>query len=269
MNTKSSRYQQMFTRLQDKDEIAWVPFIMLGYPTMALSIKYIETFIENGADALELGIPFSDPVADGVLIQESARVALENGSTVDGCLNAIATLRENYSEIAIGLLIYANLVYKPGINNFFQRCQTVGVDSVLIADVPLIESKPFIEAADNNQVDSIFIAPPNASNETIKTLSTLKGGYTYVVSRPGVTGDNKHVEYPEQIVKGLLSNQAPPPILGFGISKPEHVKKAIEYGFKGVISGSAISRLIIKNNDDLLTELRNFSLMMKKATTQA
>ena len=262
----TNRYQQTFSNLKQAKQIAWIPFVMLGYPDMQTSISYIETFIENGADALELGIPFSDPVADGVLIQETARVALENGSSVKKCLQAINSIRTKYPAIPIGLLTYANLVYRPGVENFYAGCFSAGIDSVLIADLPLLESKPFIQAAESTGIDAVFIAPPNASKETITALSDLKGGYTYVVSRPGVTGDNRGVEYPEKIVKSLIEQDAPPPVLGFGISKPEHVAQAIEFGFKGVISGSAISRIILQNDANLLQQLKDFSLSMKQAT---
>lgn len=266
MHNKDSRYAQMFKSLAQQQQIAWIPFVMLGYPDMESSVKFIETFIENGADALEIGIPFSDPVADGVLIQESARVALENGISVHDCMATLGLLREKYPDTPIGLLTYANLVYRPGIANFYGNCHTAGVDSVLIADLPLLEARPFIEAANSANVDAVFIAPPNASDSTIQLVSKQNGGYTYVVSRPGVTGDNTRVEFPEKIVKSLLAYQAPPPVLGFGISKPEHVTKAVSLGFKGIISGSAISRIISNNNSSLLDDLRAFSRSMKEAT---
>jgi len=266
MQNKQSRYANLFSSLEQKQQIAWVPFVMLGYPDMPTSVSIIETFIENGADALEIGIPFSDPVADGPLIQESARIALEQGTTVKSCFDALTKIRSKHSQIPIGLLVYANLVYRPGLTEFYTNCHEAGVDSVLIADLPLLESIPFIDAANKAQVDAIFIAPPNASELTIKAISEQSGGYTYVVSRPGVTGDSRGVEYPEAIVNSLLDNEAPPPILGFGISKPEHVSKAVSLGFRGVISGSAISRIISQNSEQLLAELKRFSLMMKQAT---
>ena len=269
MDNNHSRYSNMFASLDEKEQIAWIPFVMLGYPDLPSSISYIEAFIENGADALEIGIPFSDPVADGVLIQEAARVALENGITVKGCLDSLAGVRKRYPEIPMGLLVYANLVYKPGIQTFYQRCNEAGIDSVLIADVPLLESQPFVEAADNAKVDAVFIAPPHASDATLQKLSKQKGGYTYVVSRPGVTGDNTKVEYPEKVVNSLLEYNAPPPVLGFGISQPEHVSTAVTLGFAGVISGSAITRIISLNESTLMDDLKAFSLLMKSATQKS
>ena len=270
MDNKQSRYADLFSALKKKQQLAWIPFIMLGYPDMESSLKFIETFVENGADALEIGLPFSDPVADGVLIQESARIALENGTRVADCLQALTTVRKQFPDIPIGLLTYANLVFRPGIENFYDKCYQSGVDSVLIADLPLLEAEPFIAAANAAKVDAVFIAPPNATENTLKHVSKQTGGYTYVVSRPGVTGDNARVKYPEKIVKKLLEYQAPPPVLGFGISKPEDVKMAASLGFRGAISGSAISRIIANNYQDnasnLLAELKSFSLAMKAAT---
>jgi len=282
MSHLSNRYGTVFKMLDDQQQIAWIPFVMLGYPDMKSSIKVIETLISSGADALEIGIPFSDPVADGVLIQDSARIALEQGSTVKGCFAAIKSVRENYQDIPIGLLTYANLVFKPGIERFYSQAALCGIDSVLIADCPLSESKDFLLAASNHNVSSVFIAPPNASEEKIQQLSQQDAAYTYVVSRPGVTGDDSEVKFPQQVITGLLKNNAPSPVLGFGISAPEHVTVAISYGFKGVISGSAITRIlsdhletVIKKNsnsscyslnDDVYNELSKFSSKMKAAT---
>ncbi len=274
MMNKRSRYSEMFYSLEKKRQTAWIPFVMLGYPDLKTSVSFIETFINNGADALEIGIPFSDPVADGVLIQEAARVALAAGVSVNDCFKALAELRKEYSEIPIGLLVYANLVYRPGIEHFYKNCNKAGIDSVLIADVPFCESQPFITASVNSDVDAVFIAPPNATDLTLGSLSELNCGYTYVVSRAGVTGDKNVVEYPEKVLNSLLETNAPAPVLGFGISQPEHVRQAVFYGFKGVICGSAITRIIsnrlTKEKNDPIEiihqDLKSFSLEMKAAT---
>jgi len=246
MTNNQSRYPEIFAELEKKQEMAWIPFVMLGYPDMESSISFIETFIKNGADALEIGIPFSDPVADGVLIQEAARVALEVGTRVEDCFSALSRIRNKFPDIPIGLLTYANLVFRPGIANFYTQCQSAGVDSVLIADVPLCESEAFIKAADAASVDAVFIAPPNASESILQEISKLNSGYTYVVSRAGVTGDKNKVKFPVNVINSLLEHNAPAPVLGFGISKAKHVRSAASYGFKGVISGSAITRIISK-----------------------
>ena len=139
-----SRYEKMFAGLKAKNEGAFVPFMTIGDPTVEDSVKVLSALVDGGADALELGIPFSDPGADGPTIQESDRRALNSGANTVNCFEVIKKIREKYPETPIGLLMYVNLVYAPGIDNFFRMCAESGVDSVLIPDVPL----QMIEAAE-------------------------------------------------------------------------------------------------------------------------
>ena len=262
----TSRYDAMFARLESEGELAWIPFIMLGYPTLQQSLDDIQTLIDSGADALELGIPFSDPVADGPVIQDAARIALESGIKVTDCLNGLKTIRDNNPDIPIGLLVYANLVFKPGIDNFYQMASDNGVDSILIADVPVNEASLFVPYAETHNIDPVFIAPPNATDESLDTLANHCKGYTYVVSRPGVTGNHQSVEYPLQTLRKLEDKHAPPAVLGFGISQPQHVTDAIEAGFKGVISGTAVIKIIHEHGSSARDYLAEFSQSMKAAT---
>ena len=134
------RYQTLFQRLADKNQGAFVPFVTIGDPNPELSLQIMQTLVDAGADALELGMPFSDPQADGPTIQGANIRALEANTTPDICFDLIRKIREQHPDLPIGLLMYANLVYSRGIDNFYQRCQSAGVDSVLIADVPTNES---------------------------------------------------------------------------------------------------------------------------------
>ncbi|MDR1376200.1 MAG: tryptophan synthase subunit alpha, partial [Synergistaceae bacterium] len=134
----SSRYKKMFSDLKKKGEGAFIPFVMLGDPDMETSEAIIGTLVESGADALELGIPFSDPVADGPVIQTSANRALASGATPDGCLDLLAKVRKKYADIPSGLLVYANLVVGKGGEKLYKRAAESGVDSVLVADVPTL-----------------------------------------------------------------------------------------------------------------------------------
>ena len=135
------RYQQMFTRLQQQNRGAFVPFVTIGDPTAELSFEIIKTLIDAGADALELGIPFSDPIADGPTIQGANIRALAAGVTPAISFDIIARIRSYHATIPIGLLLYSNLVMARGIDNFYARAAAAGVDSVLIADVPLHERR--------------------------------------------------------------------------------------------------------------------------------
>ncbi|MEH0688074.1 tryptophan synthase subunit alpha [Vibrio cholerae] len=265
-----SRYQNMFARLAERNQGAFVPFVTVCDPNPDQSLRIMQTLVESGADALELGFPFSDPLADGPTIQGANIRALDAGATPDLCFEQIGKIRAQYPELPIGLLMYANLVYARGIEHFYQRCAQVGIDSVLIADVPTNESAEFVAAAEKFGVHPIFIAPPTASDETLKQVASLGGGYTYLLSRAGVTGAETKANMPvDHMLDKLRQFDAPPALLGFGISQPSQVKQAIDAGAAGAISGSAVVKIIETNREDyekMLTELATFTREMKAAT---
>ena len=190
------RYQQLFTRLESSKEGAFVPFVTLGDPNPALSLQIIDTLIEAGADALELGIPFSDPLADGPTIQSATLRAFAAGVTPTQCFEMLAAIRQKHPTIPIGLLMYANPVFHKGIDAFYQRCAEVGVDSVLVADVPFEESAPFRAAAARHGIAPIFICPPNADDDLLREIASHGRGYTYLLSRAGVTGTESRAQLP-------------------------------------------------------------------------
>lgn len=264
------RYQAQFDRLAAKNEGAFVPFVTIGDPNPEQSLKIIETLVEAGADALELGIPFSDPLADGPTIQGATIRAMESGTTPAVCFDLLSQIRAKYPDMPIGLLMYANLVFTNGIENFYQQCAEAGVDSVLVADVPLKESEEFRNAAAKHGIHPIFIAPPNADEDTLKTVSEFGGGYTYLLSRAGVTGTETKAGAPiHHLLESLKTHNAPPALLGFGISEPQQVAEAIEAGAAGAISGSAVVKVIENNLDDhdaMLSNMHSFISNMKAAT---
>lgn len=264
------RYENLFAQLKDRKEGAFVPFVTLGDPSVEQSLNIIDTLIEAGADALELGIPFSDPLADGPTIQEATLRAFAAGVTPTQCFEMLALIRQKHPTIPIGLLMYANLVFSKGIDEFYAQCEKVGVDSVLVADVPVEESAPFRQAALRYNVAPIFICPPNADDELLRQIASYGRGYTYLLSRAGVTGAENRAALPlHHLVEKLQEYNAAPPLQGFGISSPEQVTGAIEAGAAGAISGSAIVKLIEKNvanPGQMLTELKAFVTAMKAAT---
>ncbi|WP_114784597.1 tryptophan synthase subunit alpha [Vibrio tetraodonis] len=267
-----SRYQSMFARLNEQNQGAFVPFVTVCDPNPAQSLKIMETLVEAGADALELGIPFSDPLADGPTIQGANIRALESGATPEICFDLIGEVRAKYPDLPIGLLMYANLVFARGIDNFYQRCANAGIDSVLIADVPTNESAEFVEAAAKHGIEPIFIAPPTASDDTLKSVAELGSGYTYLLSRAGVTGAETKANMPvSDLLDRLNQYDAPPALLGFGISTPEQVKQAIDAGAAGAISGSAVVKIIETHTEapeEMLVQLSKFVSPMKAATNK-
>lgn len=266
----TTRYADMFASLKAKNEGAFVPFVMLGDPDKQTSLDIIKALVENGADALELGIPYSDPIADGPTIQKASIRALGSGIRPSDCFDILSEIRAAYPDIPIGLLLYSNLVLAQGIDSFYAKANAAGVDSILIADVPLREADRFIEIAKNNNVQQILIAPPNASDDTLKQIGEKSSGYTYLLGRAGVTGAENAVEIPaSELVDKLTQYQVAPPLLGFGISTPEQVSSAIHSGAAGAISGSATVNLIEKNLSDknaMLKDLGEFVASMKAAT---
>jgi tryptophan synthase alpha chain len=263
-----SRFEAMFSRLASRGEHAFVPYCVLGDPTPAESLAILEALCDGGADALELGIPFSDPVADGPTIQAAATRALAAGTRPADALALIAELRHGRPEIPIGLLVYANLLEARGMHDFYARAQAAGVDAVLVADVPTVEAAAYLQAAAAHGIDAVMIATPNASHADLATIASMSRGFTYVVSRVGVTGaDNQAGGGQDAMVERLRENGAPPCLIGFGISTPEQVRAACATGAAGAISGSAVVRIIAETEaaerSDALTA---FVRKMKQAT---
>lgn len=269
-NALSTRYQETFDQLKKNKQGAFVPFVTIGDPNPEQSLAIIDTLVQAGADALELGIPFSDPSADGPTIQAASDRALNAGVTPSICFDILTTIRQKHPNTPIGLLLYANLVVSNGIENFYQRCKTAGVDSVLIADVPLREAAPFKQAANDAGIQSIFIAPPNGSMQTLSEVAKQTQGYTYLLSRAGVTGTEAKVQMPvDHLITSLKQQYAAPLLLGFGISTPQDAKDGLAAGADGIISGSAVVKHIENNlqtPERMLSQLANFVSQMKQAT---
>jgi tryptophan synthase alpha chain len=263
-----SRYEAMFERLRARGEGAFGAFAMLGDPDLETSAFILDALVEGGADMLEVGIPFSDPVADGPVIQAAAVRALAKGVRTADCFALLAAFRERHPDVPVGILTYANLVVAQGRDNayrFYRKAAKAGVDSVLVADVPLFEAAPFLASARAAGVAAVLIAAPNTPRETLAAIARGGGGYTYCVARAGVTGADEDVQFDTELLRALRELAAPPPVLGFGISKQRHVALALEAGAAGVICGSAIVRRMAAEPDPAAA-VRAFVAEMKAAT---
>ena len=276
-----SRYDDLFARLDTAGEGAFVPFIMLSDPSPEEAFQIISTAIEAGADALELGVPFSDPVADGPTVAESHLRALDGGATVDSALEQIKRVRAAYPEVPIGMLIYGNVPFTRGLDRFYQEFAEAGADSILLPDVPVREGAPFSAAAAAAGIDPIYIAPANASEKTLEGVSAASKGYIYAISRDGVTGTEREssTDGLSAVVDNIKKFDGAHILLGFGISSPQHVADAIAAGASGAITGSAITKIIashcegehpnpstIRDMDGLKKDLTEFISAMKAAT---
>lgn len=265
-----NRYQECFSKLSQNNEGAFVPFVTIGDPNPEQSLAIIKTLIDAGADALELGLPFSDPVADGPVIQRANIRALAAGVKLQHCLDILTEVRAYAPDIPIGLLLYANLAFAQGLDKFYGRLSAAGVDSVLLADVPVKEGLRFGEVAKRHGIAPIFIAPPDASEATLKAVAKASEGYVYLLSRAGVTGAGDSLATPaEGLIESLKQAGSAPPLLGFGVAQPHHVEAALAAGATGAISGSAVVQRIEDNLDQpdkMLSALHEFVSSMKAAT---
>jgi tryptophan synthase alpha chain len=242
---RGARYDRMFARLAAAREGALIPFLVLGDPDPPTCRAAIQAVLRGGADALELGLPFSDPIADGPVIQAAASRALAAGVRQADCWELVRRVRRDAPELPIGLLVYANLVCHREPAEFYRAAAAAGVDSVLVADLPVAEGAPLAEAARAAGIAPVFIAPPNAGPERLAAIAAAGEGYTYVTSREGVTGADQRLRLDLRALLGRLAGLgAPPPVLGFGIATPEQVRQALAMGARGAISGSALVRCL-------------------------
>jgi tryptophan synthase alpha chain len=242
-----SRYDAMFARLGG--EGAFGAFVMLGDPDLATSARRLHELADAGADMMEVGIPFSDPVADGPVIQAAAQRALAAGVRVDDCFGLIAEFRAGHPDVPVGILTYANLVLARGREDFFSRAAVAGADSLLVADVPACEAQPWATGMREAGLDPVLIAAANTPRATLARIARLGSGYTYCVTRAGITGVHAAAEFDRSLIEALAEEGAAPPVFGFGISRPDHVRAAMAAGAAGVICGSAIVSLAAAGGD--------------------
>jgi tryptophan synthase alpha chain len=257
-----NRYEEMFARLKQRGEGAFGAFLMLGDPDKQTSALLLDTLVEAGADMIEVGIPFSDPVADGPVIQAASERALKAGARVDDSFDLIAGLRARHPAVPVGILTYANLLSARGMEKFMTDAAQAGADSILVADVPSIEAAPYSAAARAAGLQLVMIAAPNTPRPVLERIAALSGGYTYCVARAGVTGTSDRLALDHgALFSGLAEAGAPPPVLGFGISTPGQVGEALASGAAGVVAGSAL----VKCGSDRAA-LGNLVTALKRAT---
>lgn len=252
-----SRYALMFERCRAERRIAFGGFLMLGHPSPAATPALLDALVEGGADMVELGIPFSDPVADGPVIARAGKQALEAGVTPDDCVEMIAAFRARHPAMPVGILTYANIVMARGRSAFAKELASAEADSLLVADVPSFEAASWAKDAVAAGIDPVLIAATNTSYSAIQGIARMGRGYTYCVARSGVTGTGEAPRLAHgHLFKELARHGAPPPVLGFGISTAEHFAAAADAGASGVIVGSALVQLAAQ--DDGPARVRDF-----------
>lgn len=247
-----NRYQETFAQLKTEDRIAFIPFWMLGDPDPATSLQVVKTIAQQ-ADVLELGIPFSDPLADGPTIQAAVKRSLEAGTNTTKCLELITQIRAEFPSKPIGLLVYLNLIMQHGIEAFFNDCATAGVNSVLIPELPIEEIKLVEEAAKNAEIDLVFLLSTNTPQGRREKIYQHSGGFLYTVSKPSITGAKTDLSPETLTLVSQLKQQTKLPIaVGFGISDPEHIKALKTAGADGAIIGSELINIYQKEGLEAL-----------------
>lgn len=247
-----------------KGRTALMPYFTIGYPDYETSLDVIEACVEAGADLMELGMPFSDPLADGPTIQHSTQVALENGITVKHCLEAVTDLRSRGVEIPLVLMGYINPLLAYGLEKFIRDAAQAGASGFIIPDLPPDEAEEMRSLCQEYGLDIVFLLPPNSSDERMQLITKLSSGFVYLVSVLGITGerDALPVELAE-FVSRVRSKTQKPLAVGFGISTPDQAAAVGEIA-DGVIVGSALIKAV-GIADQPVVAARGFVMGLKKA----
>lgn len=258
-------YKETFNKLKTA---ALIPFFVIGDPDFDTSLSLVKAAVDAGADILELGIPFSDPIADGPTIQKADIRALNAGMTPKKALDFIAKVTEHKS-IPIGLLVYYNLIYQYGLKAFFTDFKSAGGSSVLVADLSIDDADEIAPHAAEAGLETVFMVTPNTSDERAKLIAQKTTGFIYTVSTYGVTGARETLsDLVKPLVKRLKSLTDIPVCVGFGISTPEHAKQVAAAGADGIIIGSRIVKFIednLKDKEKMTSEIKTFIKQVKSA----
>lgn len=263
----TSDIERAFHDLEEKGEGALIGYLTLGDPNVESSKKLVEALCEN-VDILELGIPFSDPIADGPTIQAAIDRALKAGMNTDIAFEMVKELRDEGIATPFVFMTYYNIVLQYGEERFVRKCSEVGVQGVLISDLPIEEAESVLRYCDMYGVDFIFLIAPTTTEERIKKILRKARGFVYLVSLLGTTGARaKLQEATIEKTKWALQRVKDLPLaVGFGISRREHVRAVVGAGAKGVVVGSAFVDLIAKKGEKAVNDLRKLSLDLKEGT---
>ena len=251
-----SRISDRFSRLRKDGGKAFVAFLTAGDPSLERTVEAAAELERAGVDVLELGVPFSDPLADGPVIQRSSERALARGVTLLGVLDLVRRIRRA-SEIPLLLFTYFNPLLRYGLERLAGEAGDAGADGVLVTDLPPEEAGPWLAAARGAGLDTVFLASPTSPDERLRRVAEASRGFVYAVSRTGVTGERRTLsEDAAPLVQRLKSLTAEPVALGFGIATPEQVAQAASIA-DGVVVGSALVRFLTEHPDgDLGAHLR-------------
>ncbi len=265
-----NRIDKKFRKLKSMNQKALICYVVAGYPDIRTSEDIITSLINGGADIIEIGIPFSDPIADGSAIQDAIQNSLTSGTTPDMCLELASRIRKTFPDIPLIIMTYSNILFRKGYIQFAQQAKESGIDGFIVPDIPIEEAKEYLDSVKKIGISAIFLVSPNTSEKRLKIISKICTGFLYVISIFGTTGERKGfdeytIESIKRVKKVIADNL--PLAVGFGISNPQHVRYMIDAGADGAIIGSAIIKKIkeTENKDLLLNTLNRFAHEMKNS----
>lgn len=260
-----SKISEVFKKLRNENKKVFIPFVTCGYPDLEGYFKLVDILEKNGADIIEVGIPFSDPLADGPIIQSTSKIALENGINTDIVLDSISKIRSK-SNVPIVILTYFNTVYRYSIEKFLKRASEAGVNGLIIPDLPLEEFYNYRHLFEKNFIDNIMLASLTSSKQRLSKISSISSGFIYCVSVKGVTGIRDRIgsEVTDFLVK-LRKMTDIPLALGFGLSNKKQIGEIKDY-CDGIIIGSKILSLLLDADSfkDGLREVETFGKGVNK-----
>lgn len=263
-----SRIKEKFAELEAKNQKALISYIMAGFPNDKATISTVRGLVKGGVDIIELGFPFSDPLADGPVIQNASTISLEKGTKIAKFFSLVKKIRKE-TDIPLILMTYTNILYHKGYSKFISEAKKAGIDGFILPDMSVEESKEYLQAAKNN-ADTIFLISPNTSIQRIQKISKISSGFLYLVAVFGTTGVKTGIKkYTIDAIKQVKKQtKGKIPIgVGFGVSTPEDVKKYVKAGADAVIVGSAYLKLIEKTSQNQLEiKIASFTKSLKKQT---
>jgi tryptophan synthase alpha chain len=263
-----SKIRNVFESLRE-GEGAYIPYVCTGDPDMEFSLKLIEVLCDSGADILELGIPFSDPVADGILIQEAMNRSLEGGFNCNGLFDIINKMREMGFDQPVVVMGYYNTMLQRGLEIFCDDLADSQGDGIIAVDLPMEEHKELNEFMKQRDLDLVNLISPNTPFERRKRILNEARGYTYLVSVAGTTGLRDSLsEETLSMIRKVSSESKLPIALGFGINKPEQARTVKYHGAKGVVEGSNIIRIYgskLLDRKSALEDIAKHTRLMKSA----
>ena len=263
-----TRIKEKFTVLESQNQKALIAYIMAGFPNEKATMSTVRGLVKGGADIIELGFPFSDPLADGPVIQNASTISLEKGTKIEKFFALVKKIRKE-TEIPLVLMTYTNILYHKGYAKFIADAKKAGIDGFILPDMSIEESKEYLQAA-KNKADTIFLISPNTSKKRIEKISKATSGFLYLVAIYGTTGIKTGIKnYTLKAIKEVKKQtKGKIPIgVGFGVSTPDDVKKYIKAGADAVIVGSAYLKLIEKTKPTQLeSKITSFTKSLKKQT---